>query len=172
MDFLEIMRKRYSVRQYTGRKVERENLEKLLEAARVAPTAANRQPQRLIVVESAAGLEKLKRAAKTFDAPLAIIVCADHDESWKRPCDRQDSAYVDASIVTDHLMLEAASLELGSVWVMNFNPETVKAEFNIPSRIEPVSILMIGYPDAKNPAPEKKNRKPLSETVAYEGYGK
>jgi nitroreductase len=55
---------------------------------------------------------------------------------------------------------------------MSFNPETVKAEFNIPSRIEPVSILIIGYPDAENPDPEKKNRKPLSETVVYEGYDK
>ncbi len=167
MDFLEIMRKRYSVRKYTKQKVEKEKLEKLLEAARVAPTAANRQPQRLIVVESSTGLEKLKKAAKTFDAPLAIIVCANHDESWKRSYDRQDSAYVDASIVTDHLMLEATSLGLGSVWVMSFNPEVLRAEFNIPSHIEPVSILIIGDPDAENPDPENKNRKPLDETVIY-----
>ncbi len=170
MDFLETMRKRYSVRKYTSRKIEKEKLDKMLEAARVAPTAANRQPQRLIIVESATGLEKLKKAAKTFDAPLAIIVCANHDESWKRSYDRQDSAYVDASIVTDHLMLQATSLGLGSVWVMSFNPEILKTEFNIPSYIEPVSILIVGYPDAENPDPEKKNRKPLSETVVHEGF--
>ncbi len=170
MDFLELARKRYSVRKYTRQKVEKEKLAKILEAAQVAPTAANRQPQRLIVVESATGLEKLKKAAQTFDAPLAIIVCANYDQSWKRSYDRQDSAYIDASIVTNHLMFEATDLGLGSVWVMSFNPVTIRTEFNIPQNIEPVSILIIGYPDMENPDPEKKNRKPLDETVVYEGF--
>lgn len=87
LDFLQIAKRRYACRQYQDRKVEPEKLEAILEAGRVAPTVANRQPQRLIVVESAEGMERLARCTRDFKAPCAIIVCADTDEVWCRKYD-------------------------------------------------------------------------------------
>jgi nitroreductase len=170
MEFLEIAKKRYSVREYEDKKVEKEKLQKILEAGRVAPTGVNRQPQRLIVVKEEKGLDKIKKAASIYGAPLAIIVCADHDESWKRPFDRKDIAEIDASIVTDHMMLQATELGLGTVWVCYFDPKVLKKEFKIPDNLEPVNILCIGYAadEPQSPDRHKELRKPLSETVFYE----
>ena len=87
MDFLEIAKSRYSVRNYSDRKVEKEKLENILYAAHVAPTAANLQPVRLIVVQEEEGLNKISKAARIFKAPLAFIVCSDHSKAWNRPYD-------------------------------------------------------------------------------------
>ncbi len=108
MDFIEIAKKRYSVRSYRDRKVEEEKLEKILEAAHAAPTAANLQPVRLIVVRSREGLGKIGKAADLYGAPLAIIVCADHEKAWVRPYDKKKTTDINASILTDHMMLQAA----------------------------------------------------------------
>lgn len=172
MDFLELAKKRCSVRKYEARKVEKEKLLRILEAGRVAPTAVNYQPQRLIVVQSEEGLEKLKRSANVYGAPLAIIVCGDHSVTWKRRYDGKDILDVDVSIVTDHMMLQAAELGLGTVWVGSFNPETVKADFNIPENVEPVNILVIGYPAGELASPDRhdKSRKSLEELVHYDTY--
>ena len=122
MDFLTLAKKRCSVRQYQDKPVEQEKLDLILSAGRVAPTAANKQPQRIVVIQSAEGLEKLKKAANVYGAPLAMIVCADHQSSWKRPFDGKDAADIDATIVTTHMMLQAAGLGLGSIWVCFFDP--------------------------------------------------
>lgn len=86
MNFLELAKKRYTVRTYDERLVEEEKLLSILEAGRVAPTAANFQPQRLLVIRENEGMEKLKKGCKTYDTPLAIIVCSDHSATWKRYC--------------------------------------------------------------------------------------
>ncbi len=172
MDFLELAKKRYSVRSYQTKQVEEDKLKKILEAGRVAPTGANRQPHRLIVVCEAQGLGKLKKAANVYGAPLAVIVCADHDTSWKRSFDRKDVADIDASIVTTHMMLEAAELELGTIWICHFNPEVLKKEFNIPGNIEPINILGIGYASGAAQSPDRHDslRMPLEDFVYYESY--
>jgi nitroreductase len=172
MNFLELAKKRYSVRDYASQKVEEEKLAQILEAGRVAPTAANRQPQRLLVVQSEEGLQKLKKAAKTFGAPLAIIVCGNRDKVWVRPYDKKSALDIDASIVTDHMMLKATELGLGTVWVCYFNPQIVREEFHIPDQLEPVNILIIGYAagEAKSPERHQTERKPLQETVRYESF--
>lgn len=77
MDFLKLAKKRYACRKYLSRQVEPEKLELILEAGRVAPTGANRQPQRLVVVQSKEGMERLARCTRDFGAPTAVIVCAD-----------------------------------------------------------------------------------------------
>lgn len=91
MNFIDIAKKRYSVRSYMDKKVEAEKLEKILEAAHVAPTAANLQPVHLIAVQSEEGLEKIGKAANIYGAPLAIIVCADHNKAWVRPFDKKQT---------------------------------------------------------------------------------
>ena len=172
MEFLQLAKKRYSVRSYQTKMVEEEKLLKILEAGRVAPTGANRQPHRLIVVREAAGLERLKKAANVYGAPLAIIVCADHNISWKRHYDRKDIADIDAAIVTDHMMLQATELALGTLWVCHFNPEVLKNEFNIPENLEPLNILAMGYADGAAESPDRhdKLRLPLEDFVHYESY--
>lgn len=87
MDFLTLAKQRCSVRRFKKTEVEEEKLEKLLEAAHVAPTAANQQSQRLLVVKSAEGLQKLSKATNSHGAPLAIIICGDHDNVFVRPFD-------------------------------------------------------------------------------------
>lgn len=173
VSFLELAKRRYSVRKYEARPVEDEKLMKILEAGRVAPTAVNYQPQRLIVVREKAGLEKLKKAANIYDAPLAIIVCADHNVAWKRPFDGKNTVDIDASIVTDHMMLQATELGLGTVWICYFKPDVLRKEFNIPDNVEPVNILAVGYTAGEAASAERHGtaRKPLKETVFFETFG-
>lgn len=170
MDFLELAKKRYSVRSYLDRKVEAEKLEKILQAARVAPTAANLQPVRLIVVQEKEGIKKISKGANIYGAPLAIIVCADHSKAWVRPFDNKQTGDIDASILTSHMMLEAAELGLGSVWVCYFKPDIIREEFDLPDDLEPVNILAVGYSAEKAADPERhsQSRIPLTELVSYE----
>lgn len=145
MNFIEIAKKRYSVRNYSSKKVEKEKLDKILQAAHVAPTAANLQPVHLIAVESKEGLEKISKGANIYNAPLAIIVCADHNKAWVRPFDQKQTGDIDAAILTDHMMLEATELGLGTVWVCYFQPDVIRKEFDLPDNLEPINILVIGY---------------------------
>ncbi|MDR1129853.1 MAG: nitroreductase family protein [Prevotellaceae bacterium] len=170
MKFIELATKRFSARKYTARKVEPEKLQQILEAGRIAPTACNSQPFKLLVIESDEGLEKLKKAYKTPDAPLAIIVCSDHEQCWKRPFDQKKSGDIDASIVTDHIMLQAAELGLGSVWVCNFDPEIIREEFKIPGNLEPVNLLFAGYSADEAPNPRHFIRKNMNEIIIKESF--
>lgn len=170
MDFLEIAKKRYSVRSYSDRKVEGEKLDKILQAAHIAPTAANLQPVHLIVVQEKDGLEKIGKGANIYGAPLAIIVCADHNKAWVRPFDKKKTSDIDASILTDHMMIEATELGLGSVWVCYFKPDVIRKEFSLPDNLEPINILAIGYSNeaAADPERHSQNRIPIKELVSYE----
>ena len=170
MDFIEIAKQRYSVRKYTEKKVETEKLNMILEAAHVAPTAANRQPIRLIAVQSEEGLAKISNAADIYGAPLAIIVCADHSKAWVRPFDKKQSGDIDASILTDHMMLQATELGLGSVWICYFKPDVIRKGFELPDDLEPINILAVGYPDEEAADPERhsQTRIPMEELVSYE----
>lgn len=173
MEFLDVAKERYSVRNYSSKKVEKEKLESILEAAHVAPTAANLQPVRLLVIQEEAGFAKLKKAANVYDAPLAIIVCSDRTKAWTRPFDGKQTTDIDATIVTDHMMLEATAEGLGSVWICYFKPDIIKQEFNLPDGLEPINILAIGYAqDAKaDPKRHAQNRIAIQELVNYESFG-
>ena len=172
MDFLSLAKKRYACRKYTAQKVEREKLEQILEAGRVAPTGANRQPQRLVVIESEEGMARLARCTRDFGAPLAILVCADTTEVWTRKYDGKQIADIDATIITDHMMLQAASLGLDTLWICMFKPEVVREEFSLPEHLVPVNILLVGYGDGELASPERhaETRKPITETVWYEHF--
>jgi nitroreductase len=172
MDFLNLARKRYSVRAYTNQKVGKEKLEAILEAGRVAPTGCNKQPQHILVIESEAGMEKLQKAANTYGAPVVLVVCMEKGGSWTRPYDGKNLMDIDAAIVTDHMMLEAASLGLGSCWICNFKPDELRKAFSIPGNLEPVNILLVGYADtireeAKSPERHDRTRKRKLDIVEY-----
>ena len=163
MEFLSIAKQRFSVRSYTSQHVEPEKLEKILEAA----PAANLQPIRLIVAQSEQSLAKIGKAANIYGAPLAIIVCADHEKAWVRPFDKKQTGDIDASILTDHMMLQATELGLGSVWVCYFNPDILCREFELPEHLEPINI---GYSNAGTADTSRFDRQriALSQLVTYE----
>lgn len=169
MDFLELAEKRYSVRKFEDRPVDPEQIDKILQAGHLAPTACNRQPQRILVVNSEEAVKKLRKCTEChFNAPAAMLVCYDKSECWVRNRDGKNSGEIDASIVATHMMLEAAELGIGTTWVMNFIPEAVRCEFELPDNIEPVALLVMGYPaeDVK-PSPMHAKSRPAEELVVY-----
>lgn len=164
MDFFTVIESRYSVRAYTTRPVEADKLERLLRAAQVAPTAANCQPFRLMVIETAGREEELRRLYHRewfAQAPLVIAICTVPAEGWKRR-DGKNYADIDATIAMDHLILAAAALGLGTCWVAAFDPTVARAMLQLPEGIEPLAFTPVGYP-ADRPAP--KTRKPLADLV-------
>jgi nitroreductase len=162
-EFSELATARYSLRAYSGQAVEQEKIDQLLEMVRVAPTACNNQPQRLLVVTDPDGLAGIDKATPCrFGAPLVFVVCYDSNECWRRSFDGEISGVVDASIVTTHLMLQAADIGLGTVWVMHFDPAVIREHFQLPEEVIPVALLPVGYPapDAE-PGPRHSEFKPL-----------
>ena len=105
-------------------------------------------------------------------APLAIIVCGDHSDVFVRPFDKKDMVSVDATIVADHIVLEAEDLGLSSCWLTYFDPEIIRNEFNIPSNLEPIAIIALGYADTEKASPDRhsKDRKALESLVCYETF--
>lgn len=145
MSVLDTAKARSSVRAYTGQAVEEEKLQKILETAHVAPTAANMQPVRLIVVRSREGLSAVSESANIYGALVAVVVCADKSKAWTRPFDGMVTTDIDASILTDHMMLMATELGLGSVWICYFKSDVLKQGLGLPENLEPVNILALGY---------------------------
>ncbi len=176
MDFLELARSRWSVRDYDPRPVEQEKIDKILDAAQIAPTGANRQPQRIFVLRSDEALARVRAATRmAFNAPLVLLVCADVDEAWhnKREtvmrgttCDTYNVAEMDASIVCDHMQLAATELGLGTLWVRGYDTQAILDAFDLPEGVMPICILDVGYPsESAKPAQMHFDRKPLSQTV-------
>lgn len=145
MDFLDLAKRRHSVRTFKREGVGVEDVQRILESARVAPTAANKQPVRLVVAQDPDTLSRLSKAADLYGAPLAILVCVDKARAWVRPSDGKSTSDIDAAIVCDHMMMEATSLDLGSVWICWFDAEAIRKEFDLPDELEPVNILAIGH---------------------------
>ncbi len=169
MDFLELIHKRYSVRAYLPKPVEEEKLQKVLEAARLAPTAANRQPFLFVVLHTAGREEELKRIYKRewlSQAPLVVCVCAVAEGAWTR-MDNKNYCEVDATIAMDHLVLAAADLGLGTCWIAAFDPQAVREILKLPAGVEPLALTPIGYPADR---PQDKKRKNLDELVRYDPW--
>jgi nitroreductase len=173
MSFKELSADRYSVRQYKDKPVAKETLKAILETGRLAPTAGNKQPQRILAVTEAAGLAKIDRCTGCrFGAPAVLIVCYDKNECWVRKYDGAKSGEVDAGIVTTQLMYQAVELGLGTLWVMFFDPAKLIAEFAIPDNLAPTALLILGYPaDDAAPADRHTQRHPLEKLVSWEKLG-
>lgn len=172
MNFLQLASDRYSVRKFKDISLEKEVIDKILEAAHIAPTGCNYQPQRILVINSEETLTKLKECTRChFDAPCAMLVCYNKEECWTRPYDGNQSGIVDASIVTTHMMLQAWELGVGTTWVMHFNPFKMCETFEIPQNIEPVALLVMGYP-ALDAVPNERHilYRPMDETVFYNEF--
>ena len=166
-DFLTLAKERYSVRKFAQKPVAQKDIDRILLAGQSAPTGCNYQPQHVFVLQSEEALAKMRKCTKChFDAPLGMLICYDVNQSWKRKYDGADSGWVDASIVTTHMMLEAWEQGVGSCWVMYFDPQTIRCEFDLPDHLIPVALLVMGYPaeDAQiNPL--HSQTKPMEELV-------
>lgn len=170
MDFSELITSRYSVRAYRPDPIEDEKLQVVLEAARLAPTAANRQPFQLIVIHTAnheKEIGKIYSRSWFVQAPVIICVCAISSQAWIRESDRFNARLIDATIVADHLILAATNLGLGTCWIAAFNVEAARSVLQLPDEVEPVIFTPIGYPADQ---PGLKIRKPMIELVRYEHW--
>lgn len=174
MDFLELAKERFSVRKFKEESISQEYIDKILEAGSIAPTACNRQPQKILVINTKEGIENFKKCTEChFNAPLAFVISYDREQCWKRSYDGKTSGEIDASIVATHMILEATELGIGSTWVMYFIPEAIKVEFEFPDNLDPVAVLVMGYPlEGTSPAAEHFKTKKMIEMITYNGYKK
>lgn len=172
--FLQLAESRFSVRKFNDTAIEKDKLDAILHAGYVAPTACNRQPQRIIVIDSDEALNKLRRCTGShFGCKTAIIICYDRSCCWKREYDNKLSGEIDASIVATHMMLEASELGIGSTWVMHFIPQAVTEEFELLPDIVPVAILMLGYPtEDAAPSSTHKQYLPADKLIFYNSVKK
>ena len=169
MEFAELIKKRYSVRAYKPDPVEEEKLRQVLEAARLAPTATNRQPFQIIVIRTAGREADLRRVYGRdwfVQAPLVICACGIPAQNWVRS-DGKNYNDVDVTIAMDHLILAAANLGLGTCWIGAFDPAAAREVLGLPEGVEPVAFTPLGYPADR---PRSKKRKALSELVRYERW--
>lgn len=172
MNFLQLAKERYSVRSFSEKKVEQDKIDDILEAGRIAPTAVNKQPQRILVINEPEQLAKLKECTPYhFNAPLAFLVCYDKSLSWQRDYDEREMGYIDASIVACHIMLQITAVGLGSTWVGHFDPVKIKELYQIPDNYIPIALFPTGYlSDKSKPSHLHEERLELSETVSYNHF--
>ena len=164
--FTDLARLRVSIRGYRSDPVPDQDVGTVLEAAGLAPTACNRQPFRLFVLQSEAA-RAAAHAAYPRDwlaqAPVIILICTDPEKAWSR-ADGKNYADVDASIAMDHLTLCATELGLGTCWIGAFDPDLLRTGLNLPANLHPLAMTPLGWPtDTGRP----KNRKLVKELVEY-----
>ena len=162
--FNELAGKRFSCRKFNRRPVSSSKLAKILEAARLAPTAKNIQPLHVWALTSQDALARIRPIHTMFEAPVVIMVGYKPDEAWVRDCDGQNSGMTDAAIAGTHIMLAAADLELGSTWVGSFDPARVRAAFPETEGYVVTALFAIGHPAAgAAPSPRHSIRKSMEE---------
>ena len=169
MDVFEAITQRKSIRKYKDKEIEKEKLIKVLESARISPSAANRQEWKFIVVKDDNTRSRLVSAAhgQNFvgQAPVTIVACSTESERIM-PCG-QHAYTVDLSIAVSFMMLEATELGLGTCWLGAFDEEAVKEILDIPSDIRVPAMFTLGYADEN---PVARPRKALKDIVCHEKY--
>ncbi len=169
MEFTKLIQERYSVRAYKPDPVEDGKLAEILEAARLAPTAANRQAFQIIVVHTEGRKEELRRIYNRdwfVQAPIILVACGQPSKAWTRK-DNENYGVVDMAIVMDHIVLASANLGLGTCWIAAFYADATREILNLPEGVDPIVMTPLGYP---NDAPKPKIRKTLDELVRYERW--
>lgn len=173
MEFQQVIRTRYSVRKFKDTPIPSEVLTRILKVGRLAPSACNRQPQRILVAQSAEALEKMRACTPChFDAPVILLACCDRSTGEEVIGSERDFGRVDVSIALTQIMLAATDLGLGSLWVGMFEPQKLRKAFRLPEQYEIVSLLLLGYPaDDAAPNPRMHDvREPLDHTVFYDTF--
>lgn len=167
MEFEKVIRDRMAIRKFSNKKISDEIINKILEAGRVAPTAKNLQPIIIYVVSSDEGLRKIDNASRCrYNAPVSLLVCGNVEEAFSRG---EHSTYViDSCIVATHMLLEATNVGVDSIWIDLFDENVLREEFNIPDKLVPVALIMLGYRSDDCPySANHDKRKKLDEIVQY-----
>ena len=167
MEFIDVINKRYSVRGYLDKEVEKEKLEYVLKAATIAPTGVNAQPFKVYVIDTKKNKDELAEiyGAKWFvEAPYVLCVVGLIDKAWTRPWDGKNIVDIDATIVMDHIILAATDVGLGTCYIGAFKADRAKRLLDLDENEVPVLFTPLGYPDAE---PRDTPRKELDEFVVY-----
>ena len=169
MEFKEVITERFSCKKFRSEQIGKEQLEAILEAGRLAPTAKNLQEQRIYVVQSEEGLSKIDALTPCrYGAPTVIVVAFDAENVFTYPGEKRDSGVEDATIVATHMILAAADAGVDSCWVNFFDPEKAAAELGLPPNEEVLMVMDLVYAaEGGVPLPNHTSRKPLEETVSY-----
>ena len=169
MDFSEVIKNRYSCKKFSDRKVEKEKLDKILEAGRVAPTAKNLQEQHIYVVQSENGLAAIDKVTPCrYGAPVVLVVAYNKNNVFTYPGEKRDSGIEDASIVATHMLLAAYNEGVDSCWINFFNPDELAQALNLPEDEEVLMLLDLGIAaEGTKALPNHDSRKELTETVTY-----
>ena len=164
-----MIQNRYSCKKFDGRQVEKEQLDAILEAGRLAPTAKNLQEPRIYVVQTEEGLAKIDKVTPCrYGAGTVLVVAFDKENVFTYPGDKRDSGIEDATIVATHLMLAAQANGVDSCWINFFDPEVMAKELGLPENEEVLMVLDLGYAvEGTKPLATHSQRKELTETVVY-----
>ncbi len=163
--FINISRNRYTVTEFSENEIDEVLVSEVIEAARIAPTAFNKQPHSLLIIKSNAAREKLDSLINMRNAPIAIVVCVDEKVAHRFRANNESSALLDVGVVTTQMMNEANSLGIATSWFCDFNRIEMKEELQLADEHEPICILLLGYPKNRedHSARFEKERKSLSE---------
>ncbi len=169
MEFKEVVKNRYSCKKYDSKKVDRDKLQSILEAGRLAPTAKNLQEQHIYVVRDPAALAKIDTVTPCrYGAPTVLAVAFDSESVFTYPGGSRDSGMEDATIVATHMILAAANAGVDSCWVNFFDPAELKEALGLPQQEELLMIMDLGYAaEGAGPLPNHFSRKALDQTVTY-----
>ena len=169
MEFKDVVRNRFSCKKYGEKQVEKEKLDAILEAGRLAPTAKNLQEQHIYVVQSAEALAMIDKVTPCrYGAPTVLVVAFDSENVFTYPGGKRDSGTEDATIVATHMILAAADEGVDSCWVNFLDPEQLAQELGLPENEEVLMVMDLGYAaEGAGPLPNHASRKPLAETVSY-----
>ncbi len=163
--FEALVKGRFSCRAFQDTPLSQEQLDYILEAARLAPTAVNRQPVHIWVVQAREYRDKLKEtSAYTYDAPVIFIVGCRPEDAWVRKYDGKNGAEIDAAIVGTHIMMEAADLGLGCTWVGSFDPAKLKEVLPQIGEWVPVAMFPVGH-ILGEPSARHSERKAIEDLV-------
>ena len=169
MEFSEVIKNRYSCKNFSDKEVEKEKLDRILEAGRVAPTAKNLQEQHIYVVQSEKGLAAIDKATPCrYHAPMVLVVAYHKNNVFTYPGGKRDSGTEDASIVATHMMLAAYNEGVDSCWINFFDPDELAQALHLPEEEEILMLLDLGIAaEGTKALPNHNSRKDLAETVSY-----
>lgn len=169
MTFKETISERYSCKRYDSRQIDRQQLDDILEAGRLAPTAKNLQEQHIYVAQSAEALAKIDECTPCrYGAPTVLVVAFDKENVYTYPEGNRQSGVEDAAIVATHLMLGAKDAGVDSCWLNCVQIDKLHDMLGLPENEEILMLLDLGYAaEGAGPLPNHSSRKPLSETVSY-----
>ena len=169
MEFNEVVKNRYSCKKFDGRRIEKEKLDQILEAGRLAPTAKNLQEQKIYVIESEDNLAKIDEATPCrYGAKTVLVVAFDKNNVFIYPGEKRDSGIEDATIVATQMILAATNVGVDSCWINFFDPDKFSKSLGLPENEEVLMIMDLGYAaDGVKPLDNHYNRKAIEETVKF-----